>query len=435
MNLHTPVTRRQALGGIGALSLTGLLAACGGGNSGAKSAGQQTIELVTINFPPYLTSIAGQVGSAYTARTGTAVKVINTGANGYGAVDTRVKSDLAAGHTDAIAMIAMSSIGNYIDANRAVSLDGLIGTSHFNAGQLYPSLLSFGQSEGHTYAIPYSVATLITYYNADAFRTAGLDPDKPPTTFSELRDYAQQLVSSKAVKYGATFGNDHSANAAFQNFLFCNGGSMLSEDGKTPLFNQQPGVEVVQFWAKLFRDGLGQTMTQAEEAAAFGRGDLGIMINFSSNIQTLAGGAKFDIRTAQLPIPDGGTLRCAAGGAAFVVLTKDPQAQKAAMHAITELVSPQGITTLVKASGYSPVNKTAATNPRYLGDFFAQHPLYAPGTKQMDSLVRWFAWPGQNSVEITSDLDQQMVLALRGSKPAAAALDDAAKQAQSLLAS
>ncbi|MFF0457822.1 ABC transporter substrate-binding protein [Nocardia africana] len=434
MNLHTPLTRRQALNGIGALSLAGLLAACGNNTSAPNSAGQ-AIELVSINFPPYLTSIDSQVGSAYTARTGTTVKVINTGANNYGAVDTRIKSDLAAGHTDAIAMISMGSISNYIDAKRAVALDSLISTTHFDTSQLYPSLLGFGQSEGHIYAIPYSVSTMIAFYNADAFRKAGLDPDKPPTTFSELRSYAQELVSSKAVKYGATFGNDHSGNVGFQNFLFCNRGSMLSDDGKTPLFNQQPGVEVVQFWAKLFGDGLGQTMTQAEEAAAFGRGDLGIMINSSSNIQTLSSSAKFELRTAQVPIPDGGTLRCPAGGAAFVVLTKDPQAQKAAIDAITELVSPQGITTLVKASGYSPVNKTAATTPEYLGDFLTQHPLYAPGTRQMDSLVRWFSWPGKNSAEITSNLDQQIVLALRGNKPAAAALNDAATRTKDLLTS
>ncbi|MFE3280562.1 ABC transporter substrate-binding protein [Nocardia sp. NPDC059239] len=433
MNIHAPYTRRQALGGIGALSLAGLLAAaCGNSNVESNSSGR-TIELISINFPPYLTAIDSQVGSAYTARTGITVKVVNTGANNYATVDTRVKADLAAGHTPDMALIAMSAIGNYISANRAIALDPLIATGHLDTGQLYPSLLGTASANGHIYAIPYAASTMIMFYNADAFTKAGLDPDKPPKTFSELREHAKALVASKAAKYGVTYGNDHGANWGFENFLFSNGGTMLSDDGKTPLFNQQPGVDVLQFWADLFADGYGQTMTSTEEAAAFGRGDLAIMLNSSSNIQSMAASTKFDLRTATLPVPDGGSLKCAAGGGAFIVMAKDEPSQKTALDVISQLISPTAITTLVKGSGSSPVNKIAATESNYLADFLAKNPLYTPATTQMNSLVRWFAWPGQKSAEITSNLDQQMVLALRGSKSPAAALNDAAKQTRSML--
>ena len=432
MTLNPRMSRRAVLGGASALALGGFVAACGTSTAPAASEAGN-VELVCFNFDPYIKTFATTIGSDFTRRTGTTVKIVNTGQAASASVDRRVESDLASGHTDAIALISGYETSRYASSGRAVALDSMMADQKFDTSQLYPQVLTLGAANGATYGMPYSLSMLVMFYNADTFRRAGLDPDRPPRSFSELRTCAEALVSSKAVKYGATYYNDSSGNYAFQNWLYSNGGRMMDDGGRKILFNQGPGVAVLQFWADLFRSGYGQTMKYAEALAAFGRGDLGIMITASAQVTTVQKASKFELRTAPMPVPDGGVRKCVVGNTCLAVLTKDSAQQHAAFEAISELVSPAGITTLVKLTGYSPANQIAATEPQYLKTFLDQNPLYAAGNSQLPDMTPWFGFPGARSEEIVTALDQQMLLALRGSKSAADALNDAASAATSML--
>jgi len=61
-------------------------------------------------------------------------------------------------------------------------------------------------SEGENMiSMPLNSSTPMMYYNKDAFKKAGLDPDKPPKTWAEVRAAAKKLVDSGATKCGLTF--------------------------------------------------------------------------------------------------------------------------------------------------------------------------------------------------------------------------------------
>src|SRR6195952_1766998 len=49
---------------------------------------------------------------------------------------------------------------------------------------------------GDMLSFPFNSSTTIFYYNKDAFKAAGLDPDKPPTTWPELISAAAKLKAS-----------------------------------------------------------------------------------------------------------------------------------------------------------------------------------------------------------------------------------------------
>src|SRR5947207_11950397 len=51
-----------------------------------------------------------------------------------------------------------------------------------------------GVWQGKRYSIAREVNALALYYNADLFRKKGLDPDKPPKTWDELRAAAENLT-------------------------------------------------------------------------------------------------------------------------------------------------------------------------------------------------------------------------------------------------
>jgi len=59
--------------------------------------------------------------------------------------------------------------------------------------------------DGKTYGIPWEGSDWGFYYRKDLFEKAGLDPNKPPTTWEELVDYAKKLTimeNGKVVQWG-----------------------------------------------------------------------------------------------------------------------------------------------------------------------------------------------------------------------------------------
>jgi sn-glycerol 3-phosphate transport system substrate-binding protein len=50
--------------------------------------------------------------------------------------------------------------------------------------------------DGKMLSMPFNSSTPILYYNKDAFKKAGLDPDKPPKTWPEVADHARKLIAA-----------------------------------------------------------------------------------------------------------------------------------------------------------------------------------------------------------------------------------------------
>lgn len=60
-----------------------------------------------------------------------------------------------------------------------------------------PTITSYySTSKGEMLSLPFNSSTAVMYYNKDAFRKAGLDPEKPPVTWPEFFDIAKKLKAS-----------------------------------------------------------------------------------------------------------------------------------------------------------------------------------------------------------------------------------------------
>ncbi|VTM59961.1 glycerol-3-phosphate ABC transporter [Klebsiella pneumoniae] len=46
---------------------------------------------------------------------------------------------------------------------------------------------------GHLLSQPFNSSTPVLYYNKDAFKKAGLDPEQPPKTWQDLAAYTAKL--------------------------------------------------------------------------------------------------------------------------------------------------------------------------------------------------------------------------------------------------
>jgi len=60
-----------------------------------------------------------------------------------------------------------------------------------------PTITSYySTSKGEMLSLPFNSSTSVMYYNKDAFRKAGLDPEKPPVTWPEFFEVAKKLKAS-----------------------------------------------------------------------------------------------------------------------------------------------------------------------------------------------------------------------------------------------
>ena len=60
--------------------------------------------------------------------------------------------------------------------------------------QFWPALKLNAVVDGKVYGVPFQNSTPLLYYSVDAFKEAGLDPDKPPATWAEWVDAAKKLT-------------------------------------------------------------------------------------------------------------------------------------------------------------------------------------------------------------------------------------------------
>ncbi|MGW3953103.1 ABC transporter substrate-binding protein [Streptomyces sp. NPDC004752] len=432
------VSRRAALAaGMGLLAT-----ACSARTTTAGSIGRSPnpshpidVELAFMNLPAYTTALPKTLGADFTRRTGITVKLNNVGQGSYEAVDQRIQAGLTAGNPPDLALIGLNSVRTYADAHLAMPLDPyLTPAKGFTAADFYPSFLELGKRDGKTWALPYGVSVLLLYYNADIFRKAGLDPDRPPATLSELRTAAQRIVSAKAARYGVNLSADGSGLWGYQNLILSNGGALMNAD-ETRLTLTDPKVSsIVQYWADITKSGLGQPLDRKTEMDAFLRGDLAMFVQANSGIVALTSAKhSFQIRTAPFPLPDGGTRKAPAAGGGLVVLSKDADKQAAAWAVITELTSPRSATNLTKASGYLTPNRVAAKGESYLAPFYRENAGMAVALSEVPAVVPWYQFPGIHATEIMTLVSDNFLAARRGSMTVTKALADATNRAEGLL--
>jgi ABC-type glycerol-3-phosphate transport system substrate-binding protein len=103
--------------------------------------------------------------------------------------------------------------------------------------------------QGHLYGIPVNEYALSLVYNRKIFQDAGLDPDKPPTTWNQLREYAKQ-ITDKTKKPGFSFlSTENQGGWYFTTLMYTEGVSPMKQEGKkwVATFNEGgKGLEILQ---------------------------------------------------------------------------------------------------------------------------------------------------------------------------------------------
>ncbi|MDJ1637681.1 ABC transporter substrate-binding protein [Rhizobium rhizogenes] len=334
-----------------------------------------------------------------------------------------------------VTFIGLNRLRMMDERNVAVDLGPLVQKDGNMAAQGFSdTILKLAQVKGKQVGLAFATSNPIMYYNADLVKAAGGNPDNPPKTWDEVITLAGKIKALGNGVDGMDFrwqGDDW----MFSALLFGAGGKMLSDDESKVAFNGPEGQKAVALIQRFVKEGGMPVFTKAAGEQAFAAGKVGFefqttgaLVNTVKNV-----GAKFDLRTAKIPLIDPVNGRLPTGGNAVVILTHDPVKEEAAWKFAKFAAGPYGASVVVPGTGYVPNNELAAKSAEYLGDFYKKNPLFQAGLSQMPVMIPWYAFPGANGVKVTQTIVDNLSRIVDGSTEPKEALDVAASDVEGML--
>ncbi|MBU6488039.1 MAG: sn-glycerol-3-phosphate ABC transporter substrate-binding protein UgpB [Burkholderiales bacterium] len=292
-------------------------------------------------------------------------------------------------------------------------------------------------------SMPFNSSTPVLYYNKEAFKKAGLDPNRPPKTWDDVRVYAEKLKAS-GMSCGFTTG--WQGWIQLENYSAWHGLPYASEnngfdglDAKLE-FNKPQQVAHIKFLQDMAKQGTFTYVGRKDEAVSkFYSGDCGILTNSSGSLATIRKYAKFDFGTGMMPYDasvKGAPQNAIIGGASLWVLAgKDPNVYKGVAKFLAYLSSPAVAAKWHEDTGYLPVTTAAYDLARRQG-FYDKNPGADTAIKQMLNKPPLPYTKGLrlgNMPQIRTVVDEELEQVWAQKKTPQAALDSAVNRGNELL--
>jgi ABC-type glycerol-3-phosphate transport system substrate-binding protein len=188
-----------------------------------------------------------------------------------------------------------------------------------------PAVLSEGTTaKGKIVGIPTAAYAQALHYNRKLFSEAGLNPNKPPTTWAQVRSYAKTIAEKTGAAGFAQMGqNDNTAGWILTTLTYALGGRMETGHGATAkaTLNNQYTVQALNLLKQMrwTDNSMGSTFDYSWGTInqAYAAGKVGMFINGSDIYTFLVQSANVDpsiYGVAPLPVAKNKTAGVMGGG-------------------------------------------------------------------------------------------------------------------------
>jgi multiple sugar transport system substrate-binding protein len=318
-------------------------------------------------------------------------------------ITAKTQAEVVAGDPPDLAQLVFSDLDFIVNGLRAKPIDSIVPPDEFQAYSqgLHPRGLKLAELNGKMYGVPYVFSTPNLFYNADLFKAAGLDPEKPPQTWAEVKQAALQ-IKERTGKAGVNVACLGTYDWCFQGIVRSNGGRVLSEDRTKLTFDEPDSIAAIAMWQDLVKSGAHPTFSAAEAQEAFMAGNVGMYLQTSALQAAIlrAAQGKWELRAGGMPSFSGKPVRPTNSGSGVFILANDPVKQRAAWELAKFLTSERGYTIITSQIGYLPLRPAIVNDPNYLKSWADTHPLIQSNLKQLDDLEPWVSFPGPNYVQM-----------------------------------
>src|SRR5213594_1633335 len=289
--------------------------------------------------------------------------------------DLLAKLNTAIASNAAPALVQVYDIGQryMYDSGQVVPMQAFIDRDKFNTSDFEPAVINYYKYQDKLQSMPFNASAPILYFNKDAFKEAGLDPAKPPVTFTEIEDAAKKLTKKDASGTTVRWGFGPSIYGWLFEQLMATSGALYADNGNgrdnratKVVYNSDAGKAILDWWKAGIDGGYfyNPGIDNAGATTAFNAGKTAMYLESSAalrgNINTVAG--KFQIGTGLFARPDskpanGGNI---IGGASLYIMKSRPvEEQQAAWEFVKYAMTPAIQAQWQSDTGYYAIVKSA----------------------------------------------------------------------------
>ena len=434
-------------------------AACGGGEEAAPTAtpqGQAATPSgpVTISFWHVATGAVQDTLTRLTDDFNASQDTITVSLVFQGTYDdnmNKILASLDSGDLPALAQLDDPKTQLIADSGAVVPVQDFVDAEGYDLSDFLPQVLGYYRVDGRLLGMPFNVTNPILYYNKKAFEKAGLDPQQPPRTLDDVREYSRKIVDAGVAPHGIAldinpwYFEQMLAKAGAE---FLNNGNGREAQATEATFDGEEGLAIFTWWREMVDSGLalnvGRNPTGADQILAIASQQAEMTIGSVSALRTVVNlmqsGQYPDIELGVGPLPSlpGGTGGVVvSGGAVYIMASRPPEEQQAAWEYIKFLSSSETQAEWFSGTGYIPTRTSSLDLPA-AQDVVAQYPQFQVAVDQLAESPSTTAAAGpllgpyaQVRALIATAIEEML---LTGKDPAAA-LADAAAQANEAIQS
>lgn len=296
------------------------------------------------------------------------IKVTAVYAGNYTDTMTKAMTAMKGGQPPQLSVLLSTDVFTLMDENAIVPMDGLVDDKAWFK-EFYPAFMANGQIDGKTWSIPFQRSTIVLYWNKDAFKEAGLDPEKPPANWDEMASMAAKLVkkdaSGNVTRWGIEIPTTGYAYWMLQALAIENGQKLMNEPGTEVYLTAPKTVAALDYWVDLSRKEAVMPKGSIDWATLrtdFLEGKTAMMWHTTGNLTAVKDGAKFNFGVAMLPAKERRGSPT-GGGSFYIFKSATPEQQKAAVKFIKWMTAPERAAEWSIKTGYVAVSPAAYKTP------------------------------------------------------------------------
>jgi sn-glycerol 3-phosphate transport system substrate-binding protein len=301
----------------------------------------------------------------------------------------------------------------------------------------------YTDAKGQMLSFPFNSSTAIFYWNKDAFKKAGLDPNKPPRTWKEVVAAAEKLkASGQQCAYTTSWPSwIHVENfSAWHNVPIGTKENGLAGLDTQFQINTPLHVRHLTMLQDLAKRGMFSYAGRTNQGGAkFTSGECAMLTESTGGQANVRRGAKFDWAVTQIPYWDdvkGAPQNAIIGGASLWVMGgKTNNAYKGVARFFSFLSRPEVQMEWHKDTGYVPITHAAYEMTKKSG-FYDKNPGAEVAVKMLANKPATANSKGLrfgNFVQGREVIEEEMEAVFSGKKEPKAALDEAVKRGNEIL--
>jgi len=319
-------------------------------------------------------------------------------AGNYEETTTKALTAAQAGDPPQVAVLLAIDIFTLIEEDVILPISDIATSDEEKAwiGSFYEGFMADTRFDGKTYSIPFQRSTPVFYYNKDAWRAAGLDPEVTPKTWDEMVEMGKKLTIKDAngnvTQWGTRIPNLGLAGAWLFGGLVVSKGDVLSTDtGTEARCDTDAAKASLEVMLRLADEEVMAPggITWGDTPKAFLEGQAASIWTSTGNLAFINENAEFDWGVGFLPGGDG--PGAPVGGGNFYIFKETTEEERAAaLDFVKFMTTPENAAVWSMATGYVAPRADAWEMP-VMQEYAANLPQALVALEQLPYAYREFA--------------------------------------------